>query len=171
MVKKVKRNVGVVLAYVALFALCCGSIWGILILRGEVQSLRKESRSFQQLSDARGDQVSRLGGTPVPGPAGLRGDRGLPGASGASGANGKDGRNGKNGRNGKDGKNATPVPGPSGPAGPPGPVGSPGRDGRDGADGKDGEDGAPGPTCPSGFHPQEGTDPVTGKKSIVCVEN
>ena len=122
-------------------------------------------QGLTQDRDALARQVQELGGTPVAGPPGLRGEPGEPGVgvtgpSGAPGEDGRDGVDGKDaptvtpspgtpGKDGVDGADST-VPGPTGPVGPPGadstvpgPIGPPGADGRDGVDGEDGSDGQP----------------------------
>jgi hypothetical protein len=134
--------------------------------------------------DALARQVQDLGGTPVAGPPGLRGEPGEPGVGvtgppggpgrdGVDGADGEPGRPGPSGSPGSDGKDGadgadSTVPGPSGPAGPPGPQGEPGPAGPQGApgsDGADGEDGRDGQTCPDGYSLQA---PSWDPDALVC---
>ena len=106
---------------------------------------------------ARGDalarQVEGLGGTPVAGPTGARGEPG----QAAIGARGPSGPPGPSGAPGKPAPTITPSPGPAGSPGPPGapgadstvagpagPTGPAGQDGASGAPGKDGSDGTNG---------------------------
>jgi hypothetical protein len=112
-----------------------------------VQGLQEELRTSNDARDALARQVQSLGGTPVAGPPGSRGEPGksVIGARGPSGPPGP---------SGKPAPTLTPSPGPSGPAGPsgapgadstvPGPVGPTGSAGQDGADGAAGQDGADG---------------------------
>lgn len=105
-------------------------------------------------------RMQREGGLPtpipLPGPQGPMGPPGLPGEAGPTGPTG-----------------------PPGPTGPAGPEGSPGLPG---SPGSAGEAGSPGPTCPEGFHPEEGwvlfRDDSSDKRSehewrrgIVCVKD
>jgi hypothetical protein len=135
--------------------------------------------------DALVEQVRSLGGTPVVGARGERGDPGptstVPGPQGPAGAPGSAGAPGP----------VSTIPGPSGPPGPigpsstvPGPAGAPGADstvpgpvgpvgspgtagqaGQAGQDGKDGKDGRDGQTCPDGYRLE--TDP-NDPDSLVC---
>ena len=112
-----------------------------------VQGLQEELRTSNDARDALARQMQSLGGTPVAGPPGSRGEPGksVIGARGPSGPPGP---------SGKPAPTLTPSPGPSGPAGPsgapgadstvPGPVGPTGPAGQDGADGAAGQDGADG---------------------------
>jgi hypothetical protein len=112
-----------------------------------VQGLQEELRTSNDARDALARQVQSLGGTPVAGPPGSRGEPGksVIGARGPSGPPGP---------SGKPAPTLTSSPGPSGPAGPsgapgadstvPGPVGPTGSAGQDGADGAAGQDGADG---------------------------
>lgn len=114
----------------------------------------QELRAERDYNRALARQVEGLGGTPVAGPPGSRGE---PGESvvGARGPSGPSGPPGPSGAPGKAAPTITPSPGPTGPPGPsgapgadstvPGPTGPPGQDatGAPGQDGTDGEDGAP----------------------------
>lgn len=151
-------------------------------------------QGLAQDRDALARQVQELGGTPVAGPPGLRGEPGEPGvgATGPSGAPGRDGRDGADGADGADAPTLTPSPGPSGaagkdgvdgtdgkagepgpvgatgPAGPPGPQGEPGPagpQGEPGEDGVDGVDGEDGQTCPEGYSLQA---PSWDADALVC---
>jgi len=70
---------------------------------------------------------------PAPGPQGPRGVQGIPGLPGENGS-----------------------VGPSGPRGPSGPAGPTGEAGAAGPKGEPGVAGSPGPTCPEGYHTEEG---------------
>jgi hypothetical protein len=121
------------------------------------------SRDLSEANDARdalARQVQELGGTPVAGPPGSRGEPGET-VIGAPGPSGPPGPPGPTGAAGKAAPTITPSPGPPGPAGPSGapgadstvpgpagPSGAPGQDatgapGQDGKDGTDGRNGAP----------------------------
>lgn len=116
-----------------------------------VISQQKHLRTSNDARDALARQVQGLGGTPVAGPPGSRGE---PGDS-VVGPSGPPGPPGPAGESGKPGPTITGPPGPTGPVGPagadstvPGPTGPPGQDatgapGQPGQDGQDGEDGAP----------------------------
>jgi hypothetical protein len=118
------------------------------------------SRDLDEANKARdllATQVEELGGTPVAGPPGSRGE---PGKT-VVGASGPPGPPGPAGPSGKPAPTITPSPGPQGPPGPVGPSGEPGADstipgpagptgppgqdatGAPGQDGTDGKDGAP----------------------------
>lgn len=157
----------------------------------QVIVLTHDLRSANMARDALASQVQSLGGKPVAGPPGSRGE---PGASvvgprgpqgkqgdvgpvgptgpvGPSGAPGKNGENGDNGENGTDGvgqpgASGSPgtdgVAGPAGPQGEPGPAGPQGEQGPPGADGKDGADGQ---TCPDGYSLQP---PPDDPDALVC---
>lgn len=138
--------------------------------------------------DALASQVERLGGKPVAGPPGSRGesitgprgtkgDEGEPGETGSpgpSGPPGKQGDKGKTGSNGTDGVGDTGptgssgtdgVAGPPGPQGDPGPAGPQGEQGSPGQDGSDGRDGTDGQTCPDGYSLQP---PVDDPDALIC---
>jgi hypothetical protein len=151
-----------------------------------VQDLAHELRESNAARDALAQQVQQLGGKPVAGPPGSRGEPGesVPGPSGPPGPPGPastvSGPPGPPGVSGKPAPTLTPAPGPPGPAGatvtgppgadstvpgpggPAGPAGPPGPAGKDGADGKDGRDGQ---TCPEGYSLQ----PAKGDPdALVC---
>lgn len=111
----------------------------------KVVSQDRDLRSEQARGDALARQVTDLGGTPVAGPSGARGEpgatvvgaRGPSGPPGPSGSPGKDGAAGSPGSAGSPGPSGAPgadstVPGPTGPAGADGASGAPGKDGSDG---------------------------------------
>lgn len=128
-----------------------------------VQGLQNDLSASNEARDALARQVQSLGGTPVAGPPGSRGE---PGQT-TIGARGPSGPSGPSGAPGKDAPTITPSPGPPGPTGPsgapgadstiPGPTGPAGQDGASGAPGKDGSDGSP----PASW---TYTDPDTGIK-------
>ncbi|MET7924708.1 collagen-like protein [Streptomyces sp. NPDC005349] len=138
--------------------------------------------------DALAAQVQRLGGKPVAGPPGSRGDPGQtvrgpkgdkgdtgepgsPGSPGPSGSPGKTGKNGDDGSKGTDGVGSTGPTGAAGsngvpgPAGPAGPQGDPGPAGPEGPAGQDGSDGTNGQTCPDGYSLQA---PAYDPDALVC---
>jgi hypothetical protein len=120
------------------------AVFAVLVLAGFVL-LALWVHGLAQDRDALARQVQRLGGTPVAGPPGLRGEPGV-GETGPSGAPGRDGRDGV------DAPTVTPSPGPSGPRGVKGepgvsvtgPSGPPGATGATGPQGVQGVQGAPG---------------------------
>lgn len=146
-------------------------------------------QGLAQDRDALARQVQQLGGTPVAGPPGLRGEPGepgvgvtgppgVPGRDGVDGLDGADGSPGPSGSPGTDGKDgadgragepgAAGATGPAGPPGPPGPQGEPGPagpQGAPGADGADGVDGRDGQTCPEGYSLQA---PSYDPDALVC---
>lgn len=136
--RKVRRNLAVGLLAVAFLAL---SLW----VNSEIRGMGERLRKAEALSETRGRQVERLGGTPAaspePGPSGARGQPGTSGFPGRPGGTGPSGAPGSRGRAGASG--APGAPGASGATvtGPPGPPGADGADGKDGADGRDGKDG------------------------------
>lgn len=171
-------------------ALLLGAVIAWIVLT--VQQLSGELRDANAARDALARQVQQLGGRPVAGPPGSRGDpgqtirgprgargpQGEPGEPGRSGPSGKAGATGKAGKSGSDGaagSDGSPGPagrdgaaGPAGPPGPQGPQGEPGPAGKDGADGKDGKDGSDGQngqTCPEGYSLQP---PPDDPDALVC---
>lgn len=126
-----------------------------------VKQLASDLYDANQARDALATQVQKLGGTPVAGPPGSRGEagksivgpRGPTGPPGPSGSPGKTGKPGASGSPGAAG--ASGSPGAAGANGSPGPGGVQGEPGPAGADGKDGADGQP----PEGW---TYTDPATG---------
>lgn len=125
----------------------------------QVVLLSHDLRTANDARDALATQVERLGGTPIAGPPGSRGepgesvrgpkgDPGEPGAPGASGEPGAPGPPGSPGPSGSAGEGG--VPGSPGPSGEPGSDGAPGADGADGEPGPAGPQGEPGPAGPAG---------------------
>ncbi len=162
---------------VVVLAVVLGAVLAWIVL--SLQGLTHELRTANQARDALASQVERLGGKPVTGPSGSRGEsvtgprgakgekgdpgeRGGPGPSGAPGEDGDDGSDGlgdagPSGAAGLDG-----VQGPVGPQGAPGPAGPQGEPGPAGADGRDGSDGH---ACPEGYSWQA---PVDDPDALVC---
>ena len=135
--------------------------WILLSVQGLQHDLHQSNEARDQLAQ----QVKDMGGTPVAGPPGSRGDPG-PSTVGARGPSGPPGRQGEPG---KPAPTITPSPGPQGPAGPqgepgadstvPGPTGPPGPSGQDGAAGADGQPGQPGEDGADGTDGQDGAPP------------
>lgn len=139
----------------------------------------RDLREERAARDALALQVERMGGTPVAGPPGSRGEPGTsvtgpPGVKGEKGDRGEPGPTGPvgptgpSGRAGDDGATGVGEPGSagaSGPAGPAGPQGGAGPAGPAGEQGPQGERGPAGPSCPEGYslQPQRG-DP----DALVC---
>lgn len=161
-----------------LAALLLGAAFAWVLL--SVQNLNHDLRAANAARDALARQVEGLGGTPVAGPPGSRGEpgasvtgppgpQGQPGPAGPTGPPGPSGSPGVAGRDGSDGtagdQGAT---GPAGPAGPPGPQGEPGPAGPQGAPGPAGQDGADGQTCPGGYSLQT---PSWDPNALVCSKN
>lgn len=135
---------GDVWAVMAALSLGAALAWILL----SVQGLNDDLREANAARDALAQQVQGLGGIPVAGPPGSRGEpgdsvTGPPGEPGLSGPVGPPGPYGSPGPTGAD----STVPGPTGPPGAdstvPGPAGPPGRDGRDGTNGEAGAAGEP----------------------------
>ena len=171
---KARRRADVWFAFVAVVGVAALA-WVVITM----QQLGNDLRTANEARDALASQVERLGGKPVAGPPGSRGesivgprgpkgDRGDPGPAGPSGAPGKDGDDGDDGSdgvgetgapgdNGIDGaaglQGAQGEPGPAGPQGEPGPAGADGQDGRDGQ------------TCPAGYSLQA---PAGDPDALVC---
>lgn len=132
-----------------------------------VQNLASDLREANHARDALALQVQQMGGKPVAGPPGSRGEPGAavtgpPGPQGDPGPIGPTGPAGPTGPDGSDGRNATGAPGspgqdgqtvvgPPGPAGEPGPAGPQGEQGPPGVDGQNGADGKDGQSCPEGY--------------------
>ncbi|WP_225794806.1 collagen-like protein [Streptomyces aculeolatus] len=141
-----------------------------------VQQLADDLHDANKARDALAQQVERLGGDPVAGPPGSRGEPGdsVTGPRGPQGEQGEPGRDaptpspspGPRGAKGEPGEDST-VPGPAGSPGAdgaagadstmPGPQGPAGPPGAAGADGKDGKDGAVGERGPAGPPPSSWT--------------
>jgi hypothetical protein len=157
---------GVVIALAAL-------AWVVITM----QQLSNDLRTANDARDLLAAQVQKLGGKPVAGPPGSRGeagktvvgprgpkgDRGDPGPSGPpgpSGSPGKTGATGSPGIVGASGSAGEPgAAGATGPAGPQGEAGPAGPQGPAGADGKDGQ------TCPDGYSLQA---PSYDPDALVC---
>jgi hypothetical protein len=133
-----------------------------------VVDLSRDLRAEHSARDALARQVEELGGTPVAGPPGSRGEPGesVTGPPGPAGPPGDDGESvtgppgpsgspGRPGRDGTDGASATGAPGVPGPAGSPGAPGPPGESVA-GPPGPQGEPGEPGPPGPQGERGEQG---------------
>lgn len=158
----------------------------------QVVDLSRDLRSANDARDALARQVQGMGGTPVAGPPGSRGEPGKsvtgppgpqgkpgptgpagpPGPSGVpgeAGTDGEDGATGKAGASGQDGEPGEPgEPGAAGPTGVPGPAGPPGPQGEPGPAGPEGpagERGPAGPACPEGYSVQR---PSWDPDALVC---
>ncbi|MGW1463830.1 collagen-like protein [Streptomyces sp. NPDC002308] len=156
---------------------------GFVFLVMTVQELASDLRTANSARDALAQQVERLGGKPVAGPPGSRGEpgasvvgpvgpsgpAGAPGPAGSAGPAGPAGAPGPSGSTGADGVgevgpsgaagvDGQSVVGPAGPQGEPGPAGPAGSPGRDGADGQ---------TCPDGYSLQP---LVVDPAALVCRE-
>ncbi|MFG2025383.1 collagen-like protein [Streptomyces sp. NPDC048825] len=170
-----------------------GAITGVLalgLLAGMAVlfvDMSHDLRGEQAARDALARQVQDLGGKPIAGPPGSRGEPGpaVTGPTGPPGSPGASGPPGKNGRDGGDGASSTGEPGepgqpgasgapgqdgetvigPTGPAEPAGPAGPPGGPGPAGEDGTDGRDGSDGRTCPPGYSLQA---PSYDPDALVC---
>ncbi|MBW5420257.1 collagen-like protein [Streptomyces sp. BG9H] len=176
------------------FVLLLGTLLALLVayIWWQTSQLSHDLRTANQARDALASQVQRLGGKPVAGPPGSRGEsitgprgpqgergeRGEPGPAGKSGkpgppgedgAAGKKGVTGPGGEPGADGEAGTPgadgAAGPPGPQGEPGPAGPEGPAGPPGKDGADGERGPAGPSCPDGYSLQA---PADDPDALVC---
>lgn len=164
---------------VVVAAVALGAVFAWIVL--SVQGMRQDLHAESAARDALARQVERMGGTPVAGPPGSRGE---PGASvtGPPGKPGKPGEKGERGEPGKPAPTITPSPGASGASGAPGepgpastipgPTGPPGADstvpgpsGPPGETGARGEQGPPGPACPDGFSLQT---PSYDPDALVC---
>jgi len=163
-------------------ALLLGAVLAWIVLT--VQSLNHDLDTANAARDALARQVQDMGGKPVAGrpgsrgeigqagPPGPRGERGPQGPAGDDGADGKagkpgaEGKTGSTGASGKDGANGIDgAPGVTGPQGEPGPAGPQGEQGPPGADGRDGTDGRDGQTCPDGYSLQA---PSYDPDALVC---
>jgi hypothetical protein len=171
-------------------AILFGIAMAWIVLR--VQDLTSDLQTQYTARDALARQVERLGGQPVAGPPGSRGEPGKtvkgprgqngekgetgkpgsPGPSGSPGKNGGDGDQGDEGSTGEPGPSGSPgavgeqgAEGSQGEPGPAGPQGEPGPAGADGEDGADGRDGKDGQTCPDGYSLQT---PAADPDALVC---
>ncbi|MFJ4974221.1 collagen-like protein [Streptomyces coeruleorubidus] len=144
---------------IGLTALLVAAFLGWLAI--QVVLLSHDLRTANHARDALANQVQRLGGTPVAGPPGSRGEpgasvtgppgqQGEPGQPGPSGAPGPSGSPGKPGRDGDDGSDGASATGAPGEPGEPGPTGSPGANGEAGPAGPAGPQGEAGPAGPPG---------------------
>lgn len=170
--------------FVIVAALALGGVlaWIVLAVQGMAQDLHTSNNA----RDALARQVQRMGGVPVAGPPGSRGEpgdsvtgppgpSGEPGAAGPSGPSGSPGTDGKDGAVGSPGASGEPgAAGPTGPAGaqgvqgepgPAGPQGEPGAAGAQGEKGETGERGPAGPTCPDGYSLQT---PSYDPEALAC---
>lgn len=158
-------------------AITLGAVLAWIVL--SLQGLTHELKTANQARDALASQVERLGGKPVAGrpgsrgesitgPRGVKGEEGDRGELGPSGAPGVDGEDGDDGRKGV-GESGVPgadgAVGPPGAQGDPGPAGPQGEPGAAGADGVDGEDGRDGQSCPDGYSLQP---PADDPDALVC---
>lgn len=138
-----------------------------------LQGLSHDLRAANDARDALATQVQQLGGKPIAGPPGSRGEpgqsivgpagpRGEPGPSGPPGPTGPSGEPGSDGANGASATGepgdpgASGEPGVPGAAGPAGPAGPPGVQGEPGATGPQGEKGDTGATGPAGTSCEDG---------------
>ncbi|MGV9888403.1 collagen-like protein [Streptomyces sp. NPDC003395] len=160
-------------------AVALGSAFAWILLN--IQALNHELHTANEARDALAAQVQRLGGDPIAGPPGSRGqpgtvgpqgpkgDPGEPGPAGPSGPPGPSGSPGENGKDGSEGTAGEPgtagATGPAGPAGPAGPQGEPGPAGPQGEKGEPGERGPAGPACPNGYSLQA---PSYDPDALVC---
>lgn len=143
-----------------------------------VNSLSRELETANEARDALATQVENLGGQPVAGPSGSRGDvgpkgeKGDPGSAGPRGTRGPEGERGKKGPKGDQGKRGprgeTGPTGPPGEVGPTGPKGDQGDRGPQGPQGPRGEQGPPGPDCPDGYSLQT---PAWDPSVLVCTRD
>ena len=162
---------GDILVWFAATVLGVAFAWILLSVQGLQHELRESNTARDQLAQ----QVEDLGGTPVAGPPGSRGE---PGES-VVGARGPAGPPGPSGAPGKAAPTITPSPGPPGPAGPsgvpgadstiPGPTGPAGQDGAPGADGADGVPGQDGTDGKDGAPPSEWTYTDQDGREYRCI--
>lgn len=121
----------------------------------DLQDQNRDLHAERSARDALARQVEGLGGEPVAGPPGSRGEPGVA-------VVGPSGPPGPAGAPGKPGPTITPSPGPPGPAGAPGAdstvAGPPGQPGQD-ATGAPGQDGAPGEPGQPGKDGSDGSPP------------
>lgn len=155
------------LAFAAVVAL---GLAGFAFLVITVQGLSQDLRAANEARDALASQVQQLGGKPVAGPpgsrgepgqsvvgpAGPRGDAGPTGPPGPVGPSGEPGDDGANGVSATGEPGAPGVPGVAGPTGPAGPQGIQGEPGATGPQGEQGPKGDPGERGPSGSSCEDG---------------
>lgn len=176
---RVPRRDPVALLLGVLLALLVAYIWW------QTSQLTHDLRAANEARDALASQVQRLGGKPVTGPPGSRGEPGPsvtgppgpsgppgpPGPSGRTGANatgepGEDGVSGADGQPGEPGQDGEPgSPGSDGAQGPAGPAGPEGPQGPPGEQGPRGDQGPAGPACPDGYSLQT---PASDPDALVC---
>ena len=147
--------------------------WIVLSIQSMNHDLQQKDTAIAALSQ----QVRDLGGKPVAGPKGERGESvvgpsgppgpvGPSGEPGPSGSPGRTGEAGADGSAGADGAAGEPgVVGATGPQGEPGPAGPQGEAGPAGPQGPAGEDGTDGQTCPDGYGLQA---PSWDPDALVC---
>lgn len=164
---------GDVLAVTGALILGAALAWIIL----SIQAMGHDLQYERARGDALAQQVEGLGGTPVAGPSGTKGEpgdsvTGPPGAQGEPGPVGPSGQSGTPGKNGSPGPSGEPgavgATGPAGPAGPQGVQGEPGPagpQGEQGPKGDPGERGPAGPACPDGYSLQA---PAYDPDALVC---
>lgn len=173
---------GDVLAVLGALLLGAAMAWIVLSIQAMGHNLQYE----RARGDALARQVEGLGGTPVAGPPGSRGEPGAsvtgppgePGAAGPSGPSGPPGPSGSTGASGKPGAagasgepGAVGATGPAGVAGPQGPQGEAGPAGPQGEQGPKGDTGDTGPAgsaCPDGYSMQA---PSYDPDALVCRTN
>ncbi len=164
-----QRRKDLVFAALGLAVLACLAVMALFV------------QGLAQDRDALARQVQDLGGTPVAGPPGLRGEPGE-GATGPAGERGEKGdpgapaptltpspgASGASGAPGRPGADST-VPGPPGPPGAdstvPGPAGPAGPQGERGEKGDTGATGPAGEACPEGYSWQA---PADDPDALVC---
>lgn len=166
---------------VGLTGLCAAVFLGWLAI--QVVGLAHDLRYANEARDALARQVEGLGGTPVAGPPGSRGEpgesvtgppgppgeRGPSGPPGPAGETGKPGPKGDTGDTGEAGAVGTAgEAGEAGTNGAPGPAGPAGPQGERGPAGPQGPAGEPGPAvppCPAGYSLQA---PAWDPDALVC---
>lgn len=152
------------LAFAAVAAL---GLAGFAFLVITMQGLSQDLRAANEARDALASQVQQLGGKPVAGPPGSRGEpgqsvvgpagpRGETGPTGPPGPVGPSGKPGGDGANGVSATGEPGAPGGTGPVGPAGPQGIQGEPGVAGPQGEQGPQGDPGERGPSGASCEDG---------------
>jgi hypothetical protein len=171
---KARRRADIWYAFVAVAGVAALA-WVVITM----QQLGNDLRTANEARDALASQVERLGGKPVAGPPGSRGEsivgprgpqgekgeKGDAGQVGPSGSPGKDGEDGDDGSDGAGEVGPSGAPGVDGAAGQPGPQGEPGPAGPQGEPGPAGQDGRDGQTCPDGYSLQA---PSYDPDALVC---
>lgn len=152
------------LAFAAVAAL---GLAGFAFLVITMQGLSQDLRAANEARDALASQVQQLGGKPVAGPPGSRGEpgqsvvgpagpRGETGPTGPPGPVGPSGKPGGDGANGVSATGEPGAPGGTGPTGPAGPQGIQGEPGATGPQGEQGPQGDPGERGPAGASCEDG---------------